>query len=93
MSSAVPVTNRRGVLAGGAALAALGVVASACGERDSFGGLGPTSFALSLVKNRPGRTGAWRLSWYHYEHAFFPAPLPLPVAAAARDGSPSRLSA
>ncbi|WAJ46937.1 hypothetical protein OK015_11075 [Mycobacterium sp. Aquia_216] len=32
MSSAVPVTSRRGVLAGGAALAALGVVASACGE-------------------------------------------------------------
>jgi hypothetical protein len=30
--SAVPVTNRRGVLAGAAALAALGVVASACGE-------------------------------------------------------------
>jgi hypothetical protein len=30
--SAVPTTNRRGVLAGGAALAALGVVASACGE-------------------------------------------------------------
>jgi protein ImuA len=68
-------------------------VASACGERDPFGGLGPTSFALSLVKNRRGRTGAWRLSWDHHEHAFFPAPLPLPVAAAARDGSPSRLSA
>ena len=32
MSSAVPVTSRRGVLAGGAALAALGVVASACGD-------------------------------------------------------------
>jgi hypothetical protein len=30
--SAVPVTNRRGVLAGGAALAALGVVLSACGK-------------------------------------------------------------
>jgi hypothetical protein len=30
--SAVPVTNRRGVLAGAAALAAFGVVASACGE-------------------------------------------------------------
>jgi hypothetical protein len=30
--SAVPATNRRGVLAGGAALAALGVVVSACGE-------------------------------------------------------------
>ena len=32
MLSAVPVTSRRGVLAGGAALAALGVVVSACGE-------------------------------------------------------------
>ncbi|WP_372511290.1 twin-arginine translocation signal domain-containing protein [Mycobacterium parmense] len=32
MLSAGPVTSRRGVLAGGAALAALGVVASACGE-------------------------------------------------------------
>lgn len=32
MPSAVPVTNRRGVLAGVAALAAFGVVGSACGE-------------------------------------------------------------
>lgn len=32
MPSAVPVTNRRGVLAGAAALAAFGVVGSACGE-------------------------------------------------------------
>ncbi|ORV00356.1 hypothetical protein AWB93_10965 [Mycobacterium bohemicum] len=32
MPSAIPVTNRRGVLAGGVALAALGVVASACGK-------------------------------------------------------------
>lgn len=32
MPSASPVTNRRGVLTGGAALAALGVMASACGE-------------------------------------------------------------
>ena len=32
MPRAVPVINRRGVLAGGAALAALGVVATACGE-------------------------------------------------------------
>ncbi len=32
MLSAVPVTDRRGVLVGGAALAALGVVVSACGE-------------------------------------------------------------
>lgn len=32
MPSAVPVITRRGVLAGGAALAVLGVAASACGE-------------------------------------------------------------
>lgn len=32
MPSAGPVSSRRGVLAGGAALAALGVVASACGD-------------------------------------------------------------
>lgn len=32
MPRALPVVNRRGVLAGGAALAALGVVATACGE-------------------------------------------------------------
>ncbi|OBG52546.1 MULTISPECIES: hypothetical protein [unclassified Mycobacterium] len=32
MASAVPPVNRRGVLAGGVALAALGVVTSACGE-------------------------------------------------------------
>lgn len=35
MSSASPLTNRRGVLAGGAALAALGVVVAACGEPPS----------------------------------------------------------
>lgn len=32
MPRAIPVINRRGALAGGAALAVLGVVASACGE-------------------------------------------------------------
>ena len=62
-------------------------VASARGERDRFGGLGPTTFALSLVKNRRGRTGQWRLSWDHHECAFA-ASLSLPVAPAARDGSP-----
>jgi len=61
-------------------------VASARGERDRFGGLGPTTFALSLVKNRRGRTGQWRLSWDHHECAFA-ASLSLPVAPAARDGS------
>jgi protein ImuA len=61
-------------------------VASARGERDRFGGLGPTTFALSLVKNRRGRTGQWRLSWDHHACAFATS-LSLPVAASARDGS------
>jgi protein ImuA len=63
-------------------------VASARGARDSFGGLGPTTFALSLVKNRRGRTGQWRLSWDHHERAFAAA-LPLSVAPTACDGSPA----
>jgi protein ImuA len=63
-------------------------VASARGARDSFGGLGPTTFALSLVKNRRGRTGQWRLSWDHHERAFAAA-LPLSVAPATCDGPPA----
>jgi protein ImuA len=63
-------------------------VASACGERDGFGGLGLPAFAVSLVKNRHGPTGQWRLSWDHHERAFVTAPaLSLPVAAAAFDRS------
>ena len=62
-------------------------VASARGARDRFGGLGPITFWLSLVKNRRGRTGQWRLSWDHHECAFATS-LSLPVAPTARDGSP-----
>lgn len=62
-------------------------VASARGERDRFGGLGPPTFALSLVKNRRGRTGQWCLSWDHHACTFATS-LSLPVAPAARDGSP-----
>jgi protein ImuA len=65
-------------------------VASVRGARDLFGGLGLTTFALSLVKNRRGRTGQWRLSWDHHERAFTAA-LPLSVAPAAGDGSPAQL--
>jgi protein ImuA len=64
-------------------------VASARGARDPFGGLGSTTFALSLVKNRRGRAGQWRLSWDHHERAFAAA-LPLSVASAACDGSPAQ---
>jgi protein ImuA len=64
-------------------------VASAAGERDGFSGLGLPAFAVSLVKNRHGPTGQWRLSWDHHERAFVTAPaLSLPVAAAAFDRSP-----
>ena len=63
-------------------------VASAAGERDGFGGLGLPAFTISLVKNRHGPTGQWRLSWGHHECAFVTAPaLSLPVAAAAYDRS------
>ena len=65
-------------------------VASASGERDGFGGLALPTFAVSLVKNRHGPTGQWRLSWDHHERAFVPAltaALPRPVAATPFDRS------
>jgi protein ImuA len=65
-------------------------VASATGERDGFGGLGLPTFAVSLIKNRHGPTGQWRLSCDHHERAFVTAraaALSLPVAAAACDRS------
>jgi protein ImuA len=71
-------------------------VASASGERDGFGGLALPTFALSLVKNRHGPTGQWRLSWDHHERVFIPAlsALSRPVAATAFDRSsrPQRLA-
>jgi protein ImuA len=64
-------------------------VASACGERDGFGGLALPTFAVSLTKNCHGPTGQWRLSWDHHERAFVTAraALSLPVAAAPFDRS------
>jgi protein ImuA len=62
-------------------------IASVLGERDRFGGLGRTSFALSLVRNRCGPCGRWTMSWDPHEHAFiFPA-LSRGVAQTARDRS------
>ena len=65
-------------------------VASSSGERDGLGGLALPTFAVSLVKNRHGPTGQWRLSWDHHERVFVPAltALSRPVAAAALDRSP-----
>jgi protein ImuA len=65
-------------------------VASSSGESDGFGGLARPTFAVSLVKNRHGQTGQWRLSWDHHERVFVPAltALSRPVAAATLDRSP-----
>ncbi|MBV9970855.1 MAG: hypothetical protein JO228_12795 [Xanthobacteraceae bacterium] len=65
-------------------------VASSSGEHDEFGGLARPTFLVSLVKNRHGPTGQWRLSWDHHERVFFPAltALSRPMAAAALDRSP-----
>jgi protein ImuA len=55
-------------------------VAALAGERDAYGGLGTTTFQLSLVKNRRGPCGRFRVAWSHHERAFASAD---PVAVAA----------
>lgn len=60
-------------------------VASAPGMRDRYGGLGRTTFALSLVRNRRGPTGRWITSWDHHERVFISPTLSLAVAAAPSD--------
>ncbi len=52
---------------------------------DRFGGLGRTSFDLSLSRNRHGRCGRFIACWDHQEHVFLPASLG--VAATLVDGS------
>ena len=52
---------------------------------DEFGGLGRTTFTLSLTRNRLGPCGRWTLVWDHHEHAF--AALSLGVAETPRDRS------
>jgi protein ImuA len=59
-------------------------VAAAPGAQDQFGGLGRTTFALSLTKNRRGSCGHWLVVWNHHECVFHPA-LSVGVAEAARD--------
>jgi protein ImuA len=66
-------------------------VAAASGPRDDFGGIGTTSFLLSLVKNRRGPCGRWSVAWDHHE-CVFSSPVfvskadTLGVAAAPADG-------
>lgn len=68
-------------------------VAAMCGERDEFGGLGRTSFQLSLMKNRRGACGRMSIAWDHHECVFVPGPTAEPsdlvaMAAPSADRSP-----
>jgi protein ImuA len=67
-------------------------VASVSSERDRFGGLGRTTFDLSLLRNRCGPCGRWIMSWDHHERAFVSPALSRGVAQAARDRSARALS-
>ena len=59
-------------------------VAAAPGVQDQFGGLGRTTFALSLTKNRHGPCGRWLIAWDHHDRVFQEA-LSVSVAETARD--------
>ncbi len=58
-------------------------IAATPSRPDHFGGLGRTAFALSLTKNRRGRTGRWFVAWDHHERVF--SALSLGVAETAFD--------
>jgi protein ImuA len=59
-------------------------VAAIAGERDAYGGVGTTAFQLSLVKNRRGPCGRFRVAWSHHELAFVETD-PVAVAAPSAD--------
>ncbi len=61
-------------------------IAAAASVPDRYGGLGPTSFDLTLVKNRRGPSGRWIVTWDHHERTFNTA-VSLALAAAAVDRS------
>lgn len=58
-------------------------VSAAPSAPDEFGGLGPTAFRLSLLRNRRGPCGTWTLTWDHHERIF--TALSLGVDAASSD--------
>jgi protein ImuA len=61
-------------------------IAAAASTPDAFGGLGRTTLALRLVKNRHGPTGLWHVTWDHHERSFAAA-FSRGVAATTRDRS------
>jgi protein ImuA len=68
-------------------------IAAAASAPDKYGGLGRTTFDLSLNRNKRGRCGRFLVCWDHHDHVFLPA-IPVGVAAAAADGpaDPQRLA-
>lgn len=46
------------------------LVTSSSSHSDEFGGLGPPSFHLDLVKNRFGTAGQWQVEWHAHERKF-----------------------
>jgi len=54
---------------------------------DRYGGLGRTTFDLSLNRNRRGRCGRFIVCWDHHARVFLPAALSLGMAAASCNGS------
>jgi protein ImuA len=62
-------------------------VAAALSTPDRFGGLGGTSFDLSLNRNRRGRCGRWIAGWNHDERTFVPQAPSVGMAETARDRS------
>ncbi len=60
-------------------------ISAAPGVHDGFGGIGATTFRLSLEKNRRGPCGHWTLIWNHHDSTFTPADsVGLAAAAASR---------
>src|SRR5690606_27890272 len=61
-------------------------IAAAPSVPDRYGGLGPTCFDLTLLKNRRGPSGRWAVIWDHHERTFHKA-IPVSLAAPAFDRS------
>ena len=68
-------------------------VAAAPSVSDHYGGLGRTTFDLSLDRNKHGRCGRFTVCWDHHAHTFTPdghmftPALPVGMAAPSPDGS------
>ena len=60
-------------------------ISASAGTRDAHGGIGTTSFLLSLVKNRRGPCDRFHVAWSHHELSFVETADPVAVAAPFAD--------